>query len=201
MFAVTRLIGAAAVASGLLAAPIAASAEDIVIGHSQPNLGWPYIAAVTNALEAAAADMDGVEVVTLSADGDIAKQSSDINSLVNRGVDVLLVTSLEMSSIKDTKTAVRVLGSLGVDSGRIRLVINDSTSASAITPDDVAEATGLPVATSIPHDRQLGRSVQRGVPVYLEHRGGTFPRAVADLAGSLAGVTTGSRRRRLPFLR
>ena len=114
---------------------------------------------------------------------------------------ILLVTSLEMSSIKDTKTAVRVLGSLGVDSGRIRLVINDSTSASAITPDDVAEATGLPVATSIPHDRQLGRSVQRGVPVYLEHRGGTFPRAVADLAGSLAGVTTGSRRRRLPFLR
>ena len=88
MFAVTRLIGAAAVASGLLAAPIAASAEDIVIGHSQPNLGWPYIAAVTNALEAAAADMDGVEVVTLSADGDIAKQSSDINSLVNRGVEV-----------------------------------------------------------------------------------------------------------------
>ena len=114
---------------------------------------------------------------------------------------ILLVTSLEMSSIKDTKTAVRVLGSLGVDSGRIRLVINDSTSASAITPDDVAEATGLPVATSIPHDRQLGRSVQRGVPVYLEHRGGTFPRAIADLAGSLAGVTTGSRRRRLPFLR
>ncbi|MCB1488864.1 MAG: sugar ABC transporter substrate-binding protein [Bauldia sp.] len=95
----TRLIGAAAVASGLLAAPIAASAEDIVIGHSQPNLGWPYIAAVTNALEAAAADMDGVEVVTLSADGDIAKQSSDINSLVNRGVDVLLVTSLDGNAV------------------------------------------------------------------------------------------------------
>ncbi|MCB1488488.1 MAG: sugar ABC transporter substrate-binding protein [Bauldia sp.] len=99
MFAVTRLMGAAAVASGLLAAPVAASAADIVIGHSQPNLGWPYIAAVTNALEAAAANTDGVEVVTLSADGDIAKQSSDIDSLVNRGVDVLLVTSLDGNAV------------------------------------------------------------------------------------------------------
>lgn len=89
----------AALVSALLMAPMAASADDIVIGHSQPNLGWPYIAAVTNVLEAEAANMDGVEVVTLSADGDIAKQSSDIASLVNRGVDVLLVTSLDGNAV------------------------------------------------------------------------------------------------------
>lgn len=76
-----------------------AMADDIVIGHSQPNLGWPYIAAVTNAMDAAVADKDGVELVTLSADGDIAKQSSDIESLVNRGVDVLLVTSLDGNAV------------------------------------------------------------------------------------------------------
>ena len=64
--------------SALALAPLASAADKIVIGHSQPNLGWPYIAAVTNALEASAKGMEGVEVVTLSADGDIAKQSSDI---------------------------------------------------------------------------------------------------------------------------
>ncbi len=94
-----KFLGGAAVVSAMLGAPITASAQDIVIGHSQPNLGWPYIAAVTNALEAAAKEMDGVEVVTLSADGDIAKQSSDIDSLVNRGVDVLLVTSLDGNAV------------------------------------------------------------------------------------------------------
>lgn len=93
-----RLARAAAL-STILAAPVAASADDIVIGHSQPNLGWPYIAAVTNILEAEAKAMDGVEVVTLSADGDIAKQSSDIGSLVNRKVDVLLVTSLDGNAV------------------------------------------------------------------------------------------------------
>ncbi len=93
-----RLARAAAVA-GLMALPLAAQADEIVIGHSQPNLGWPYIAAVTNVLEAEAKGMEGVTVVTLSADGDIAKQSSDIASLVNRGVDVLLVTSLDGNAV------------------------------------------------------------------------------------------------------
>ncbi len=81
-----------------LAAPALAQ-DTVVIGHSQPNLGWPYIAAFTNALEAAVAERDGVELVTLSADGDIAKQNTDIATLVNQGVDVLLVTSLDGSAV------------------------------------------------------------------------------------------------------
>jgi ribose transport system substrate-binding protein len=89
----------AAMASLMLAASGAQSADKIVIGHSQPNLGWPYIAAVTNALQASAKDAAGVEVVTLSADGDIAKQSSDISTLVNRKVNVLLVTSLDGNAV------------------------------------------------------------------------------------------------------
>ena len=46
----------AAMASLMFAASGAQSADKIVIGHSQPNLGWPYIAAVTNALQASAKD-------------------------------------------------------------------------------------------------------------------------------------------------
>lgn len=88
------LAGAAA-----LAAPGAFAQTKIVIGHSQPNLGWPYIAKVTAALEAAAKGMPEVELVTTSADGDIAKQSSDIASLVNRKVNVLLVTSLDGNAV------------------------------------------------------------------------------------------------------
>ena len=64
MHTIVKSIGAAAIAGIAATAFVAsANAEDIVIGHSQPNLGWPYIAAVTNALEATAADMSGVEVV------------------------------------------------------------------------------------------------------------------------------------------
>jgi ribose transport system substrate-binding protein len=83
----------------LLAAPAAFAQGKIVIGHSQPNLGWPYIAKVTAALEAAAKGMPDIELITTSGDGDIAKQSSDIASLVNRKVNVLLVTSLDGNAV------------------------------------------------------------------------------------------------------
>jgi ribose transport system substrate-binding protein len=98
---IVKSLGRAALAAiaGIAMSASAALADTIVIGHSQPNLGWPYIAAVTNALEAAAKEMGGVEVVTLSGDGDIAKQSSDIGSLVNRKVNVLLVTSLDGNAV------------------------------------------------------------------------------------------------------
>lgn len=95
----SRRVAVAGFASFMALTSYAAAAEKIVIGHSQPNLGWPYIAAVTNALEAAGKSMEGVEVVTLSADGDIAKQSSDIATLVNRKVNVLLVTSLDGNAV------------------------------------------------------------------------------------------------------
>ncbi len=83
----------------MLAAPMALAQDKIVIGHSQPNLGWPYIAKVTAALEEAAKGMPNVELITTSGDGDIAKQSSDIASLVNRKVNVLLVTSLDGNAV------------------------------------------------------------------------------------------------------
>jgi ribose transport system substrate-binding protein len=86
-------------AAAALSAPAALAQTKIVIGHSQPNLGWPYIAKVTAALEAAAKGVAEVELITTSADGDIAKQSSDIASLVNRKVNVLLVTSLDGNAV------------------------------------------------------------------------------------------------------
>ncbi|PCH81203.1 MAG: hypothetical protein COB90_05325 [Hyphomicrobiales bacterium] len=89
---------------------IANAGDKIVIGHSQPNLGWAYIAAFTNALEAAAAKLPNVEVITLSADGDIAKQSSDIDSLIARKVDVLLVTSLDGNAVVPSLMAASEAG-------------------------------------------------------------------------------------------
>lgn len=101
------------VAAGAIAACLtggALAADTVVIGHSQPNLGWAYIAAFTKALEAAAAEKGGVEVVTLSADGDIAKQSNDIDALIARKVDVLLVTSLDGNAVAPALQAAHDAG-------------------------------------------------------------------------------------------
>ena len=51
MFSRRKLLGSAGAVAMLLATAVPSWADKIVIGHSQPNLGWPYIAAVTNILE------------------------------------------------------------------------------------------------------------------------------------------------------
>ena len=95
-----RQVGAILVALGTAVLTGTASAQDkITIGHSQPNLGWPYIAAFTRALEAAVAEHANVELVTRSADGDIAKQANDIDSLIAVPVDFLFVTSLDGNAV------------------------------------------------------------------------------------------------------
>jgi ribose transport system substrate-binding protein len=80
-------------ASALLAAAGVQADDKVVIGLSQPNLGWPYIAAFTQAFEAEAANHPNVEVVVLSAEGDIAKQANDFDTLIAKEVDVVLVCS------------------------------------------------------------------------------------------------------------
>ena len=95
-----RLLGAFLLALGTAVLTGTSAAQDSIrIGHSQPNLGWPYIAAFTRALEAAVAKHANVELVTRSADGDIAKQANDIDSLIAVPVDFLLVTSLDGNAV------------------------------------------------------------------------------------------------------
>ena len=79
-------------------APVVA-AEHYTIAYSSPNAGWPYIAAWMAAFEAAGATNDLVDVVMLSADGDVAKQAADFDTLIAQGVDVILVCSLDGDAI------------------------------------------------------------------------------------------------------
>jgi ribose transport system substrate-binding protein len=77
----------------------ATAGETVRIGLSQPNLGWPYIAAYTRAFEKAAARHADIKVVVLSAQGDIAKQASDMETLIAKNVDIILVCSLDGNAI------------------------------------------------------------------------------------------------------
>jgi len=87
------------VAASAIVATAASAADKVVIGLSQPNLGWPYIAAYTKAFQEAAAKKGNVDVIVLSGDGDIAKQSRDMDSLIAKKVNIILVCSLDGNAI------------------------------------------------------------------------------------------------------
>jgi pilus assembly protein CpaE len=108
---------------------------------------------------------------------------------LNEAALVLLVTSLDVSSVKDTKTAVRILEAWGMPHERLRLFVNDSTHASAVKTDDVERATGLKVAKVIPYDTSVGLSVQTGIPLARSQPNSKYSRAVREIAESIAGIT------------
>jgi pilus assembly protein CpaE len=118
-------------------------------------------------------------------------------SLAEAGV-VMLLTSLDVSSVKDTKTALRILESWSMPADRVRVIVNDSTHAGAITPADVAQAVGLPVAHVLPFDPHVGAAVQTGCPAVLADPRCAYAQAVVAIAEGLAGVASPRASRHLP---
>jgi len=77
----TTLASASALAIGLSAAAHA----DGPYGHSSNGLSFPFAAAIAKGFSDAAADA-GVEAIVLDAQGDVLKQTNDIDDLLAQGV-------------------------------------------------------------------------------------------------------------------
>lgn len=108
---------------------------------------------------------------------------------LNEAAIVFLVTSLDVSSIKDTKTALRILQSWAMPAHRMRLVVNDNTRAAAITQEDVERACEMEAYVTIPYDSKVGVSVQTGVPVVKTDPKSRYARSVITLAEQVTGVS------------
>jgi pilus assembly protein CpaE len=108
---------------------------------------------------------------------------------------IVLVTSRDVSSVKDARATVGILRSWGISSDRIRLVINDSTHAPAVSSFEVERVVGLTATTTLPYDRQVELALQTGAPVVLEDQRSKFADGVAELAQLISGVSDEPRRR------
>jgi pilus assembly protein CpaE len=114
--------------------------------------------------------------------------SETVAASLNEAAIVFLVTSLDVSSIKDTTTALRILRSWAMPPHRIKLVINDNSRAPAVTAADVEHACDMPASLVIPHDSNVGISVQTGAPIVASQAKSRYARAVMQLAQQVTGV-------------
>lgn len=69
----------------------------ITIGMSVPGLQFPFFVTMRDEAEAAAADL-GIELLFADAQNDSAKQTSDIESFIARGVDGILISPMTVDS-------------------------------------------------------------------------------------------------------
>ncbi|WP_185970877.1 substrate-binding domain-containing protein [Alkalicoccobacillus porphyridii] len=83
--------------------------QEITIGFSQVTLESPFYIELVNGAEEAAAEQ-GVTLDIVDAQNDIEKQNSDVNSLITKGIDVLLLNPANPSSVAPSLKAAENAG-------------------------------------------------------------------------------------------
>ncbi len=102
---------------------------------------------------------------------------------------ILLVTSMDIASIKDTALALEMLQSASVSEDKVKLMVNHSTAANTLREDDVERVLEYKVFWCIPHDLNVATSTQLGQPVIITKPFARVSRSISDLASALSGTS------------
>jgi pilus assembly protein CpaE len=85
-------------------------------------------------------------------------------SALEQATDLLLVSSLDVTSIRSLRKAVDAMDALGVTKQR-HFVLNRADAKVGLSHTDAAEAVGLPIVCMIPSAREIPLSMNVGTPV------------------------------------
>jgi pilus assembly protein CpaE len=101
---------------------------------------------------------------------------------------ILLITSMDIASIKDTALALEMLRAASVSEDKVKLTINHCTSANSLREDDVQRVLEYEVFWRVPHDLAVTSSTQLGQPIVLTRPYARVSRSINDLAYTLSGT-------------
>ena len=102
--------------------------------------------------------------------------------------DLLLVTTLDVPTLKNVKIAVETLDLLNFPKDRRRLVLNRADDKVGLTADKVESTLGMTIAASIPTSPQVASSTNSGEPILASLPRHAVSRAVVALAVLIAGT-------------
>jgi pilus assembly protein CpaE len=80
----------------------------------------------------------------------------------------VLITSMDVPSIKNLKLSLQTLELLGFGRERIRLILNRADSKVGLRVQEVEKTLGTRIDVSIPSSREVPLSINRGTPLILE---------------------------------
>jgi pilus assembly protein CpaE len=83
--------------------------------------------------------------------------------------ECVLMTSMDVPSIKNMKLSLQTLQLLGFGRDRIRLVLNRADSKVGLTVQAVEKTLGTTVDVSIPSSRDVSVSINRGTPLVIDN--------------------------------
>ncbi|MDQ6884046.1 MAG: response regulator [Candidatus Dormibacteraeota bacterium] len=99
---------------------------------------------------------------------------------------VIVVTSLSIPSIKNTKLALKIFDSLSISPDRVVLLLNKSDAHSEFNKESVEANLRFPIAGQIPNDAKLViNSVNRGNPFVSTHPEAEISQRIRELVAKL----------------
>ena len=110
MMTLLRTTGAAVVALALLGTPATAEDSKIKIGVANLFYGAPYFAGMDHAVHEEAKAYENVEVISTDAGFDAAKMASDIDDLIAKGVNGLIISAGPTETIPSALIAIEEAG-------------------------------------------------------------------------------------------
>jgi pilus assembly protein CpaE len=115
---------------------------------------------------------------------------------LDRTDELLLLTSLDVPTIKNVRLSLQTLELLSFPSDRVRVVLNRANSKVGMKPKEVESALEIPVRFEVPSDRAVPLAVNRGAPAVLADGKADFSRAVRDMAKALVTAQAAAKERR-----
>ncbi len=136
---------------------------------------------------------DVIDVLAQTHDFVILDTPGTFNEIVAAAIEVgsmiLLVTTLDMASIKDTVLALEMLHErFGNDEERIKVVLNRAGVDTGVRESDVENTLDSPLWWRIPQDNEVVRSAQLGKPIVMFRPNSKVSIEIQKMARSLAGV-------------
>ncbi|HMU36906.1 MAG TPA: hypothetical protein PKA04_08765, partial [Marmoricola sp.] len=95
---------------------------------------------------------------------------------------LLLIATLDIPALKNLKVAITTLDALGGDAEARALVLNRADTKVGLTPQDVVQVLGIPIAVSVPYDMEVPASTNRGVPIVVDQPKGAVAEALRIIA-------------------
>jgi pilus assembly protein CpaE len=109
----------------------------------------------------------------------------------------VLLSTLDMLSLKNFKVTIDTLDALGYPRTRWNIVLNRCDSRVGLSADEVERAIGMPIATKLPSSKDVPASLNAGVTLVSQNPHHPFSKAVlglAELQAADAGAEQGAPR-------
>lgn len=99
----------------------------------------------------------------------------------------ILVTTLDLPSLKNIKVAMETLDALGYPRSKWRVALNRAGTDVGLGQADVEEVLGIPIAVAIPSSRDVPATLNTGSTLVADNPDHPVSRAIIALAESEAG--------------